>query len=87
MAAGGTVVDALENTPSIQVDAEGNVSLRGSSNFTVLIDGKPTALSGNDALKGIPASTVETIEIITNPSVKYDTEGTAGIINIIMKKG
>ncbi len=87
VAAGGTVVDALENTPSIQVDVEGNVLLRGSSNFTVLIDGKPTALTGNDALKGMPASTVETIEIITNPSVKYDPDGTAGIINIIMKKG
>lgn len=87
VAAGGTIVDALENTPSIQVDAEGNVSLRGSSNFTVLIDGKPTALNGNDALKGIPASSVENVEIITNPSVKYDPDGTAGILNIIMKKG
>ncbi len=87
VASGGTVVDALENTPSIQVDAEGNVTLRGSSDFTVLIDGKPTALSGSDALKGIPASAVENIEIITNPSVKYDPDGTSGIINIIMKKG
>jgi outer membrane receptor protein involved in Fe transport len=87
VAAGGTVVDALENTPSVQIDAEGNVSLRGSQNFTVLVDGKPTALSGNDALKSIPASTVENVEIITNPSVKYDPDGTAGIINIIMKKG
>ncbi len=85
-AKGGTVVDALENTPSIQVDAEGNVSLRGSTNFTVLIDGKPTALSSNDALKQIPASAVENVEIITNPSVKYDPDGTSGIINIIMKK-
>lgn len=87
IAAGGTVVDALENTPSVQIDAEGNVSLRGSGNFTVLVDGKPTALSGNDALKSIPASGVENVEIITNPSVKYDPDGTAGIINIIMKKG
>jgi len=85
-AKGGTVVDALENTPSIQVDAEGNVLLRGSDNFTVLIDGKPTALSSNDALKQIPASAVENIEIITNPSVKYDPDGTSGILNIIMKK-
>lgn len=85
-AKGGTVVDALENTPSIQTDAEGNVSLRGSSDFTVLIDGKPTSLSGQDILKQIPAAAVENIEIITNPSVKYDPEGTAGIINIIMKK-
>lgn len=85
-AKGGTVVDALENTPSIQVDAEGNVSLRGSTNFTVLIDGKPTALASNDALKQIPASAVENVEVITNPSVKYDPDGTSGIINIIMKK-
>lgn len=85
-AAGGNLVDALENTPSIQVDAEGNVTLRGSSNFTVLIDGKPTALAGNDALKQIPSSAVANIEIITNPSAKYDPDGSAGIINIIMKK-
>jgi outer membrane receptor protein involved in Fe transport len=85
-AKGGTVVDALENTPSIQVDAEGNVALRGSTSFTVLIDGKPTAMSSNDALKQIPASAVENVEIITNPSVKYDPDGTSGIINIIMKK-
>ncbi len=86
VAAGGTVVDALENTPSVQIDAEGNVSLRGSSNFTVLIDGKPTALKGNDALKSIPATAVENVELITNPSAKYDPDGTSGIINIIMKK-
>lgn len=85
-AAGGSVANALENTPSIQVDMEGNVSLRGSSNFTVLVDGKPTALSGSDALKQIPASMVENVEIITNPSAKYDPEGTSGIINIVMKK-
>jgi outer membrane receptor protein involved in Fe transport len=85
-AAGGSVANALENTPSIQVDMEGNVSLRGSSNFTVLIDGKPSALSGSDALKQIPASIVENVEIITNPSAKYNPEGTSGIINIVMKK-
>ncbi|MCF8295738.1 MAG: TonB-dependent receptor, partial [Bacteroidales bacterium] len=60
-AAGGTVANALENTPSIQVDMEGNVMLRGSSNFTVLIDGKPSVLSGSDALKQIPASVVENV--------------------------
>jgi outer membrane receptor protein involved in Fe transport len=85
-AASGTVANALENTPSVQVDMEGNVMLRGSSNFTVLIDGKPSVLAGSDALKQIPASVVENVEIITNPSAKYDPEGTAGIINIIMKK-
>lgn len=85
-AAGGTVADVLENTPSVQVDIEGNVTLRGSSNFTVLIDGKPSTLSGSDALQQIPASVIENIEIITNPSVKYDPDGMAGIVNLVMKK-
>lgn len=83
---GGTAVDVLENTPSVEVDIEGNVSLRGSSSFTVLIDGKPTTLDGNDILKQLPASSIQQIEIITNPSVKYDPEGGSGIINIVMKK-
>jgi outer membrane cobalamin receptor len=82
----GTAVDALQYAPSVQVDIEGNVSLRGNSNFTVLIDGKPTVLSSTEALEQIPASSVKDIEIITNPSAKYDPEGTAGIINIITKK-
>lgn len=82
----GTAVDLLENVPSVTVDIEGNVSLRGSSNFSVLIDGRPSVLEANDALQQIPASSIETIEIITNPSAKYDPEGTAGIINIILKK-
>ncbi len=85
-ASGGTIVDALENAPSIQVDIDGNVTMRGSSNFKVLIDGKPTVLDANDILQQIPASSVENIEIITNPSVKYDPDGTTGILNIIMKK-
>jgi len=85
-AKGGSVVNLLENTPSIQVDIEGNVLLRGSGNFTVLVDGKPTSLSGNDVLKQIPANMVENVEIITNPSAKYDPAGTSGIINVIMKK-
>lgn len=85
-AAGGTAVDALENTPSVQVDIEGNVSLRGSSNFTVLIDGRPSVLSGSDALQQIPASSIDNIEIITNPSARYDPDGMAGIINLVMKK-
>lgn len=85
-AAGGTAVDVLENTPSVQVDIEGNVSLRGSSSFTVFIDGRPSALSGSDALQQIPASALETIEIITNPSAKYDPDGQAGIINLVTKK-
>jgi outer membrane receptor protein involved in Fe transport len=85
-AAGGTVVDVLENTPSVTVDIDGNVSLRGSGSFTVLIDGKPSVLSGSEALRQIPASSVENIEIITNPSAKYDPDGNAGIINVVMKK-
>lgn len=85
-AATGTAVDILENTPSINVDIDGNVSLRGSSNFTVLIDGKPSPLSGSDALQQIPASAIRNIELITNPSAKFDPDGMAGIINIISKK-
>lgn len=85
-AAGGTAVDVLENTPSVQVDIEGNVTLRGSGSFTVLIDGRPSVLSGSDALRQIPASALENIEIITNPSAKYEPDGQAGIINLVMKK-
>lgn len=85
-AAGGTAVDVLENTPSVEVDIEGNVALRGSSNFIVLIDGKPSVLSGSDALRQIPAATIQNIEIITNPSAKYDPDGSGGIINVVMKK-
>ena len=84
--AGGSAIEALENTPSVNVDIEGNVSLRGSSNFTVLIDGRTSVLEGSDALEQIPANTIEQIEIITNPSAKYDPDGIAGIINVILKK-
>lgn len=87
MAQGGTAVDALENVPSVETDMEGNVSVRGSSEFTVLIDGRQSPLTGSDALNQIPASAIDKIEIITNPSVKYDPDGTAGIINVITKKG
>lgn len=85
-AAGGTAVDVLENTPSVQVDIEGNVTVRGSSSFTVLIDGRPTALEASDALQQIPASALENIEIITNPSAKYDPDGMGGILNLVTKK-
>jgi outer membrane receptor protein involved in Fe transport len=85
-AQGGTAVDVLERIPSIKTDLDGNVALRGSTSFTVLIDGKPSILTGSDALNQIPASTIDKIEIITNPSAKYDPDGTAGIINIITKK-
>jgi outer membrane receptor protein involved in Fe transport len=85
-AATGTAADVLQNTPSVRVDIDGNVSLRGSQNFTVLIDGKPTSLSGSEALQQIPASAIRNIELITNPSAKYDPDGMAGIINIVSKK-
>lgn len=85
-ATGGSAVEVLENTPSVQTDFEGNITLRGSSSFTVLIDGKPSVLTGSDALRQIPASNIENIEIITNPSAKYDPDGVSGIINVIMKK-
>lgn len=82
----GSAVDVLENVPSVDVDIEGNVSLRGSENFTVLIDGRPTILDASDALQQIPASMIDNIEIITNPSARYDPEGISGVINVIMKK-
>ncbi|MBU1921519.1 TonB-dependent receptor, partial [bacterium] len=82
----GSAVDVLEQAPSVTVDIEGNVSLRGSSNFTVLVDGRPSILDPNDALQQIPASSIDRIEIITNPSAKYSPEGTAGIFNVILNK-
>lgn len=86
-AIGGTAVDALKLSPSVQTDADGNVKLRGSANFKVLVNGKPTTLSASDVLKQTPANSISKIEVITNPSVKYSAEGGAGIINIILKKG
>lgn len=84
-ASNGSAVDALESTPSIQVDVDGTVKLRGNSNFLVLIDGKPTTLDGTEALQQIPAANIKNIEIITNPSAKYDAGNAAGIINILLK--
>lgn len=86
---GSTVIDVLDNVPSVSVDIEGNISIRGSGNLNILINGKPSALAANgntDILKFIPADQIEKIEVMTNPSAKYDAEGGAGIINIIMKK-
>lgn len=85
-ASGGSAVEALENVPSVTVDIEGDVSLRGSTNFTVFINGRPSVLEGSDALKQIPAETIDYIELITNPSAKYDPDGMAGIINVVLKK-
>ncbi|MEN3046198.1 MAG: TonB-dependent receptor [Candidatus Hydrothermales bacterium] len=82
----GSVLDVLKNVPSINVDVEGNVTFRGSENFQVFIDGRKTAVQPSILLQQIPANLVDRIEIITNPSAKYDPEGTAGIINIVLKR-
>jgi len=87
--AGGSVLQAMRNLPGITINEEGKVQLRGSDRITLLIDGKQTALSGfgnQTALDNIPASAIDRIEIINNPSAKYDANGNAGIINIIYKK-
>jgi outer membrane receptor protein involved in Fe transport len=85
-AAGGSAIDVLETAPSVRTDVNGDILLRGSASFTVLIDGKPQELSGNDALRQIPAASIQNIEIMTNPSARYEPDGTAGIINIVTKK-
>ncbi|WP_413532331.1 TonB-dependent receptor domain-containing protein [Empedobacter brevis] len=91
MSQGQSLSDALANVPSVQVDAEGNVSLRGNDNVKFLIDGKPSGMLGvsdvSEALKNIPAENVERIELVTNPSARYEASGSAGIINIVLKKG
>ena len=89
MAQSGSVSDILKNVPSVEVDIEGNVSLRGSGELMVLINGRPSPLMGKnraEVLQQIPANTIERIEVITNPSARFRPDGTAGIINIVMKK-
>lgn len=86
---GGTVSDALNNVPSVNVDVEGTISLRGNENVRILINGKPSALAGfgsTDALRQLPADAIEKVEVITSPSARYDAEGTAGILNIVLRK-
>jgi outer membrane receptor protein involved in Fe transport len=86
---GSNASEILNNLPSVAVDVEGNVSLRGSGNVRILINGKPSALIGGDpaaALRQLQGNLIEKIEVITNPSARYDAEGEAGIINIVLKK-
>ena len=86
---GASAEEVLQTIPSVEVDIDGNVSLRGSGNVTILIDGKPSGLTGSSrqaAVDQIPADAIERVEVITNPSAKFDPDGMAGIINIVLKK-
>lgn len=86
MSNGGNANDILNNVPSVNVDANGGISLRGNSGVRILINGKPSILSMNNGLQQIPASNIEKVEVITNPSARYEAQGGAGIINIVLKK-
>ena len=86
---GATVSDALNNVPSVTVDVDGTINLRGNENVRILINGKPSAIAGfgdTDALSQLPAEAIQSVEVITSPSARYDAEGTAGILNIILRK-
>jgi outer membrane receptor for ferrienterochelin and colicins len=88
MVKGGTVSDVLDNIPSVTVDADGTIALRGNDNVRILIDGRPSnAINVAEALRLIPADAIEKVEVVTNPSARYDSEGGGGLLNIILKKG
>ncbi|MGB5275096.1 MAG: TonB-dependent receptor, partial [Flavobacteriaceae bacterium] len=86
---GANISDALNNIPSVSVDVDGVISLRGNDNVRILINGRPSALAGfgsTDALRQLPADAIEKVEVITSPSARYDAEGTAGILNIVLRQ-
>lgn len=86
---GGSVADVLDNVPSVSVDVEGNIALRGNNNVRILINGKPSGLvglSGPQGLRSLPAESIEKVEVVTSPSARYEASGTAGILNVILKK-
>jgi iron complex outermembrane recepter protein len=86
---GGSATDVLKQVPSVDVDVDGKISLRGSENVTILIDGKPSSITGGErgaSLEHLPGNIIERVEVITNPSAKYNPEGVSGIINIVTKK-
>ena len=88
MVKGGTVSDVLDNIPSVSVDSDGAISLRGNANVRILIDGRPSnAINISEALRLIPADAIDKVEVVTNPSARYDSEGGGGLLNIILKRG
>jgi outer membrane receptor for ferrienterochelin and colicins len=88
MVKGGTVSDVLDNIPSVSVDSDGVVSLRGNANVRILVDGKPSnAINIAEALRQIPADAIDKVEVVTNPSARYDSEGGGGFLNFLLKKG
>lgn len=86
-AKGGSATDVIKNLPSVTVNGQGDINVRGSNSFTVLLNGKPTQGNASSILGQLPANAIDKVELITAPSAKYDPEGTAGILNIITKKG
>src|SRR3546814_6002973 len=86
-ARGGTAIDVIRNMPSVSVDGQGQITMRGAQGFLVLVNGKPVQTDAATFLSQLPANQVENIELITSPSAKYDPDGRGGIINVTTKKG